>query len=103
MYEKIKKCFTKADQFKTINPEIDTVLSDKKGDLLSICALSEYRGSGFAQSLIEEYEKRIRELGRFVCQLTVDPKNSRAVHFYEKNGYKKYRQADSANTYAKYL
>lgn len=84
MYKKIKKYFNKADQFKTVNPEIDTVLSDKKGDLLSICALPEYRGSGFAKSLIEEYEKRIREKGCIVCQLTVDPKNSRAVHFYKK-------------------
>lgn len=81
------------------------VLAD--GHLLSICAKSEYRGSGIAEELVKQFEEKLitKDIKDYV--LSVYTKNSRAVKFYEHCGmiivsnnngeYKLYKKVDNGN------
>ena len=72
------------------------------GDLLSICVLPKWQGSGIANELISDYQNSLRNIGRSVCYLTVATENARGIHFYEKNDFVPYRAlGDVAITYAK--
>ena len=73
-----------------IEKRYENIPNDKRGDLLSICVLPEYRGKRISQELIESYEKVLIQNGRVMCLLTVRNKNERGIGFYKKNGYSKY-------------
>lgn len=102
-YEKLGKIFKKSQGFAVVDEEVEAILPDQKGDLLSVCVLDAYRGAGVAQELIEAYEDQLLQAGRQICLLTVDPKNTRAVRFYERNGYRVLKKAPTATGYAKRL
>ena len=103
-WKKVAGVLKKGDPFETINYEIADIDECKKGDLLSICVLPEYRGSGIAQQLIEKYHAVLKKSGRQVCILTVATDNGRGIAFYERNGYIPFREAaGTARTYAKIL
>lgn len=57
--------------------------------LLSIGILSEYRGQGIAERLVEYFVERLAEKGEKWIGLSVDTNNSRAIAFYEKNGWQR--------------
>ncbi len=101
LYEKIGKVIKKHEEFNIIEPEYMRYSADETGDLLSICVLSEERGSGVAQQLIKQYEDALRQCNMKLCLLSVSPHNDRAIRFYEKNGFSKYRSVSNTITYAK--
>lgn len=70
--------------------EVDKVSQYHKGDLLSICVLPEYRGTGVAHELVDEFLNTLKSKERKYCLLTVKVNNKRGVKFYEKNGFEKY-------------
>ena len=77
----------------TLNHDFDDVPTNQRGDLLSICVLSRYRGKGYANAMIKKYESILKSEERTVCMLSVKAHNERAIHFYEKNGYIAYCEA----------
>ena len=56
-------------------------------DLLSIGVLSDYQGQGIAEELVRQFCKALALRGVTSVMLTVQRKNSRAIHFYEKTGW----------------
>ena len=85
-------------------PEFQNIPPAECGDLLSICVLPKWRGAGMANELISDYQNALKAIGRGVCFLTVATKNSRGIHFYEKNGFVPYRAlGDMSMTYVKRL
>lgn len=101
--EKMKSIIKRSNQGKVYSTEYDDITADNSGDLLSICVLQEYRGTGIAMSLIVEYEERLSELNRRVCYLSVLSNNDRAMAFYEKNGYEKVKRTNDTIKMAKML
>jgi ribosomal protein S18 acetylase RimI-like enzyme len=86
------------------NHQYDDIPLDQRGDLLSICVLKKYRGNGYANELISEYQNVLKKYRRKICMLSVAIENSRGLYFYEKNGFEKYREADGlVRTYIKIL
>jgi ribosomal protein S18 acetylase RimI-like enzyme len=55
---------------------------------LGISLLAEYRDAGIGQEMMLEAEKQARHLGVEVVDLEVFDVNERAIHTYEKLGYK---------------
>ena len=99
-WKKIKKKST--PDWEILNHEYDDIPNDLRIDLLSICVLKKYRGHGIANQLIDEYQKVVARQERKLCMLSVDVKNARGIHFYEKHGFKLYREAPGvARTYYK--
>lgn len=96
-----KKIFKKKSQTYVLNEKISEYKASEKGDLLSICVLPEYRGTGTAQSLMDSFLAQIEDQGRKICLLTVETENLRAVKFYEKNGFTACRRTEKLTTYAK--
>ena len=102
-WRKIKDRLKKSESFFVVNNDI-SVIDEQAGDLLSICVLPDYRGSGTAQGLIEKYISTLREKDKKLCLLTVSVDNGRGVRFYERNGFVPYKEAAGvARTYAKIL
>ena len=102
-WKKVLGRFKKKDIFSVVNDDM-TFLAEEIGDLLSICVLSNYRGCGIAQQLIEKFEEELRKKNRKICLLTVATNNGRGIRFYEKNGFVPYKEAVGvARTYAKIL
>lgn len=79
------------------------VLPNNKANILSIAVLPQYRGSGLAADLIKEFEETAKLNGKGYCQLTVETGNTRGISFYEKMGYKKYKQNNEKIFYYKTL
>lgn len=65
-----------------------------KGDLLSICVLSEYRGKGYSIDLINQFEMVLKKNDRLYSQLTVEADNFRGIRFYDKQGYIPYKKVE---------
>lgn len=87
-----------------VNFEYDHIPNAKRGDLLSVCVLPEYRGEGYAQQLMEVFLDALKQNNRDLCLLSVDAKNSRARKYYERNGFEIYRtRGDEGLTYMKLL
>lgn len=101
MYVKIKKIFSKKEVLTVVDEKSDRVPLDERGDLLSLCVIDEYRGTGLAQKMIEKYEEILKKKECKICILSVASNNSRAIKFYEKNGYRIYRKANTFKTYTK--
>ena len=55
---------------------------------LGISLLDGYRDQGIGQEMMLEAEKQVRRLGVEVVDLEVFETNARAIHTYEKLGYK---------------
>ena len=69
----------------------DTIAPSTKvrsGNLLSICVLSEYKGTSVAGKLIESFQLACAGEGYKRLTLSVVSKNSRAVAFYKKHGWR---------------
>ena len=60
----------------------------RSGNLLSICVLPDYKGTGVAGKLIESYQLACKTEGYERLTLSVLSKNSRAVAFYKKHGWR---------------
>ncbi len=60
---------------------------DGEGDLLSICTLPAYRGSGASVKMVEKFEEGLKELSIDTYYLSVFSDNERARAFYEKCGF----------------
>lgn len=59
----------------------------KCGNLLSICVLSDYKGTGIANQLIEAFQKACAVEGYRRLMLSVLSGNSHAIAFYRKHGW----------------
>lgn len=84
-----RKLFRRAGSSKTQRIKVS-------GDLLSICVVEEFRGSGTAQRLITAFEKVLAENGRKYCLLSAKRDNARGIHFYRKMGYQSTNQDGTA-------
>lgn len=89
-WKKLKKT---TPDWVVLNHEYDDIPNEMRIDLLSICVLKEFRGSGIANELINKYQDIIKQKKRKLCMLSVDVNNSRGIHFYEKHDFKIYRKA----------
>jgi ribosomal protein S18 acetylase RimI-like enzyme len=58
---------------------------DKYGNLLSICVLPDWMGTGVADKLIESFQKACAAKGYNHLTLSVVSENSRAIAFYKKH------------------
>ena len=74
-WAKLKSRFSKSGGFSVVNRDISFV-NEEAGDLLSICVLPEYRGSGAAQQLIEQYQKVLIDNKKKICLLFRDTKEA---------------------------
>ena len=63
------------------------VLNDYDGLIKRFYVAKSYRGTGIAQKLLYELIKKAKLLGLKRLILDVSKDNSRAIRFYEKNGY----------------
>lgn len=79
-WEKVGKFFKKS---KDTNVNSNKS-KDGEGDLLSICTLPSYRGSGASKKMVEKFEEGLKELGIDTYYLSVFSDNERAKSFYEK-------------------
>ena len=87
-----------------VNHNYEDIGNNKRGDLLSVCVLPEYRGRGLSQQLMESYLTVMKEHGRELCLLSVKTANERARHYYERNGFELYRTRGTEGlTYIKKL
>jgi ribosomal protein S18 acetylase RimI-like enzyme len=101
-WKKLKK--NSMPEWKVLNHEYDDIPNNERGDLLSICVLSDYRGCGIANDLIAAYQEVLKNRNRKLCMLSVAVDNARGIRFYEKNGFKLYREAANVTrTYFKQL
>ena len=60
----------------------------RSGNLLSICILPDYEGTGAAGKLIESFQLACKAEGYKRLTLSVEKENSRAVAFYKKHGWR---------------
>jgi ribosomal protein S18 acetylase RimI-like enzyme len=60
----------------------------RSGNLLSICVLPDYKGTGVAGKLIESFQLACSAEGYERITLSVVSENSRAVAFYKKHGWR---------------
>ena len=67
-----------------INAPRNTVCS---GNLLSICVLPDYKGTGVAEKLIESFQHTCKTEGYERIALSVVKQNNRAIAFYKKHGW----------------
>lgn len=74
-----------------VNDKYERYGNDQRGDLLSVCVLPEFRGKNYAQEMMEFYLKSMKASGRKLCLLSVKQDNSRAIAYYERNGFVLYR------------
>ena len=59
----------------------------RSGNLLSICVLPDYKGTGVAGKLIESFQSACKVEGYERLTLSVLKQNSRAMSFYKKHGW----------------
>lgn len=78
-----------------------TKVQDGEGGLLSICVLPEYRGSGAAAPLINQFEEGPAERSIYTYYLSVYKTNDRAKAFYEKMGFQVFHEGGDSIKYKK--
>lgn len=61
---------------------------DQEGHLRGMAVLPEWQGSGMARQLLERAESELRALGCSRVTLDTTEPLKRAVHFYERHGYR---------------
>jgi len=96
----IEKLFLKREKKVTVNNDLP---SFKVLSLLSICVAKNAKGTGVSKALVEEFEKRVKQLGYEGYTLTVRKANNRANNFYKKIGMDIYKESDSEYGYIKKL
>lgn len=79
--------FEKKHKELVVNREYIVIPYSECINILSICVLPEYRGSGLAKNLIIKFENQAKIANRKMVTLTVRQKNERGIAFYIKNGY----------------
>lgn len=72
-----------------------TSVTDRYPAHLHIDLLPELQGRGLGRQMIERIEQRLRDAGCPGVHLGVDPRNERAIGFYEHLGYTAHRDADT--------
>jgi len=60
----------------------------RSGNLLSICVLPDYKGTGVGGKLIESFQLACKAAGYERVTLSVLKQNNRAVAFYKKHGWR---------------
>ena len=63
------------------------VFNKKSLFLYGISTLKEYRQKGYANYILNETEKILKDLSYEEIELTVAPENDIAINFYKKHGY----------------
>ncbi len=103
-WKKVKGVTCRDQQMQVTNTEFEEINHNATGDLLSICVDAQYRGSGMAQELIDQYQQVLLEQGRTMCLLSVSVRNPRGIRFYERNGFIQIREVPGVSqTYIKVL
>lgn len=74
-----------------VNGKYEYITNAERGDLLSVCVLPDCRGKKYAQEMMELYLKQMKDAGRKLCLLSVRQENTRAIKYYERNGFELYR------------
>jgi ribosomal protein S18 acetylase RimI-like enzyme len=97
--ELAKKLHLKRRDNSTENIGTDKTLP-KYGNLLSICVLPDYKGTGIASQLIETFQKTCAAKGYRCLTLSVLSENSRAVAFYKKHGWHETGVAGASTKFA---
>ena len=64
------------------------IFNKKSLFLYGISTLKEYRHKGYANFILNETEKILKDLGYTEIELTVAPENQIAIDLYKKHGYK---------------
>ena len=97
-------CYSSKEQWEIVNTDYEHILNNERGDLLSICILPEYRGTGISGKLISAFLDAMKSKGKKLCLLSVLSNNIRAIIYYEKNGFILYRtRGEIGRTYMKLL
>jgi ribosomal protein S18 acetylase RimI-like enzyme len=84
--ELLKKMHLKRKEISLENIDSHETLP-KCGNLLSICVLPDYKGTGIASRLIETFQKACAAAGYRCLTLSVLSENSRAMAFYKKHNW----------------
>lgn len=63
------------------------IFNEKTVFLYGISTLKKYRHKGYANFLLNQTEKYLKDLGYKEIELTVDPQNEIAKSMYKKHGY----------------
>jgi ribosomal protein S18 acetylase RimI-like enzyme len=84
--ELFKKLHLKRQDNSSENADTDKTLP-KCSNLLSICVLPDYKGTGISNQLIETFQKACAARGYRRLTLSVLSENSRAIAFYKKHGW----------------
>ena len=79
------------EDWRIVNNKYEHITNAERGDLLSVCVLPNYRGKRYAQEMMEFYLNQMKDGGRKLCLLSVRQDNSRAIKYYERNGFELYR------------
>ena len=64
------------------------IFNKKSLFLYGISTLKKYRHKGYANYILNETEKILKDLGYKEIELTVAPENEIAINLYKKHGYK---------------
>lgn len=105
-WNKVLSKFDKSNKenWEILNSRNEHILDDERGDLLSICILPEYRGSGMSKLLIDSFLEAMKSQGKKLCLLSVYQDNCRAINYYKKNGFELYRKkGNTSYTFMKLL
>ena len=81
-----KKIFHKKQKITYINEKYLEVDNNKRGNILSIAVLPDFRKNGLGKSLMLSFEKELTKLGFLYCTLCTGINNSARI-LYEKSGY----------------
>lgn len=65
------------------------VVQAGEGHLRGMAVLPEWQGASVAKQLLEHAEQELRALGCFFVTLDTTEPLDRAMHFYERNGYRR--------------
>ena len=74
-----------------VNNKYEHITNAERGDLLSVYVLPDCRGKRYAQEMMELFLRQMKDAGRKLCLLSVRQDNSRAIKYYERNGFELYR------------
>ena len=96
-----KKIFSKKNKIVNTNDEFKKIPKNNRVDLLSICVLKEFRGSGVAVKLEESFIDNVKKLNRHFVFLCAETSNERGNSFYKKIGYSSAATLDHSIVYAK--
>lgn len=100
---KILNFFKQNNKEVVVNSEYASISYSECINILSICVLPEYRGSGLAKDLIIKFENQAKIAKRIMVTLTVKQKNKRGISFYIKNGYSVFKEINQSIRMGKFL